>query len=345
MDPGWEAYSNNHQSEENRMNRITSASLFAALCVISAPPAGSAGYPDKPIRLVIPFSPGGGTDLLSRAIQDRLEREFGVGILIDNRTGAGGTIGVTYAARAVPDGYTLLVTSASFTFAPGLYNDLPYDAVKDFRPLSMLTTQPLILGVHPSLPVKSVKELIAVARTSPGKIFYGNAGIGSNLHMTTELFKYMAKIDLAPVQYKGGGPALVALITGEIQVAFMGVLSSKPFRKSGQVHPLAVSTKERSPAVPDLPTIHEAGVPGYDKGGWTGMFAQSRVPEPVIERIYQAVTRVMKDPDAVKKLADDGLVAVVSPPHEFSKFVQSEIVEWSKLVDEMKLTKISLGKH
>jgi|RhiMetdeSRZDD1v2_1073273.scaffolds.fasta_scaffold314031_2 tripartite-type tricarboxylate transporter receptor subunit TctC len=327
------------------MNRITCTSLFAALFALSAPPAGSAGYPEKPVRLLVPFSPGGGTDLLCRAIQDRLERALGAGILIDNRTGAGGTIGVTQAARAAPDGYTILVTSASFTFAPGLYNDLPFDAIKDFRPVSMLTQQPLILGVHPSMPVKSVKELVAVARKTPGKIFYGNAGVGSNLHMTTELFKYMAKIDLAPVQYKGGGPALIALITGEIQVAFMGVLSSKPFRKSGQVRALAVSTKERSPAVPELPSIHEAGVPGYDKGGWTGMFVQSQVPEPIVTRIYQAVTKVMKDPEAVKKLAEDGLVAVASPPQEFSKFVQSEIVEWAKLVDEMKLTKISLGKH
>ena len=327
------------------MNRITYASLCAALLALSAPPAGSAGYPEKPVRLLVPFSPGGGTDLLCRAIQDRLERALGAGILIDNRTGAGGTIGVTQAARAAPDGYTILVTSASFTFAPGLYNDLPFDAIKDFRPVSMLTQQPLILGVHPSMPVKSVKELVAVARKTPGKIFYGNAGVGSNLHMTTELFKYMAKIDLAPVQYKGGGPALIALITGEIQVAFMGVLSSKPFRKSGQVRALAVSTKERSPAVPELPSIHEAGVPGYDKGGWTGMFVQSQVPEPIVTRIYQAVTKVMKDPEAVKKLAEDGLVAVASPPQEFSKFVQSEIVEWAKLVDEMKLTKISLGKH
>jgi tripartite-type tricarboxylate transporter receptor subunit TctC len=327
------------------MNRITCASFGAALFALSAPPAGSAGYPEKPVRIVIPFSPGGGTDLLCRAIQDRLERALGVGVLIDNRAGAGGTIGVTHAARAAPDGYTLLVTSASFTFAPGLYNDLPFDAIKDFTPLSMLTQQPLILAVHPSMPVKNVKELIAVARKNPGKVFVGNAGVGSNLHMTSELFKYMARIDLAPVQYKGGGPTLIALITGEIQVAFMGVLSSKPFRKSGQVRPLAVSTKERSPAVPDLPTIHEAGVPGFDKGGWTGMFVQAKVPEPVVGHIYQAVTKVMKDPEAVRKLAEDGLVAVASPPQEFSKFVQAEIEEWAKVVEKMKLTKISLGKH
>jgi len=327
------------------MNRNTCTSFLAALFALSVPPAGGAGYPERPVRILVPFSPGGGTDLLCRAIQDRLERALGVGVIIDNRTGAGGTIGVTHAARAAPDGYTLLVTSASFTFAPGLYNNLPFDAVKDFTPLSMLTQQPTVLGVHPSMPVKSVKELITLARKNPGKIFMGNAGVGSNLHMTSELFKYMAKVNMPSVQYKGGGPTLIALVTGEIQASFFGILSSKPFRKSGQVRALAVTTKERSPAVPDLPSIHEAGVPGYDKGAWTGMFVQSKVPEPIVASIYKAVAKVMKDPEAVKKLAADGLVATATPPEEFSKFVQSEIVEWSKLVDEMKLTKISLGKH
>ena len=325
------------------MLRIASVSLAAILTALVAPPAAVAqGYPQKPIRLLVPFAPGGGTDLLARAIQDRLERALGVGILVDNRAGGGGTIGFSLAARAAPDGYTFLITSASFTFGPGLYKDLPYDAIKDFRPLSMLTTQPLILGVHPSLPVKSVKELVALAQKRPKDLFYGSAGVGSNLHMTTELFKYMAKINLVPVAYKGGGPALVALVTGEIQVSFMGVLSSKPFRNSGQVRGLAVTTKHRSPAVPDLPTIDEAGVPGYDKGAWTGMLAPARVPDPIIEHVYQAVVRVMKDPDAVRRLADDGLVAVASSPADFAKFVAEEIAEWSRLVNAMKLEKMSL---
>jgi tripartite-type tricarboxylate transporter receptor subunit TctC len=315
---------------------IAYASLFATLIALSALPA-AAGYPEKPIRLLIPFSPGGGTDLLSRALQDRLERALGVSVLVDNRPGAGGTIGVTLAARAAPDGYTFLVTSASFTFAPGLYKNLAYDAIKDFRPLTMLTTQPLILAVHPSMPVKSVTELVALARKRPRDIFYGSAGVGSNLHMTTELFKYMAKINLVPVAYKGGGPALIGLITGEVQVSFVGVLSSKPFRKSGQVRALAVTTRQRSPAVPDLPTIDESGVPGYDKGGWTGMFAPARVPESIIAHVYQAVAKVLKDPEAVKRLADDGLVAVASSPTEFTAFVHAEITEWSKLIKEMNL--------
>jgi tripartite-type tricarboxylate transporter receptor subunit TctC len=326
------------------MNRITCVSLLIALFASSAPSATMAGYPDKPIRLLVPFAPGGGTDLLARALQDKLERALGVSVFVDNRTGAGGTIGFTMAARAAPDGYTFLVTSASFTFGPGLYRNLPYDAIKDFKPVSMLTTQPLILGVHPSLPVKSVKGLIALARKRPKDLFYGSAGVGSNLHMTTELFKYMAKINLVPVAYKGGGPVLIALITGEVQVAFMGVLGSKPFRMSGQVRPLAVTTKQRSPAVPELPTLDEAGVPGYDKGAWTGMLAPARVPDAMIGQMYEAIVKVMKDPDAVKRFAEDGLVATASSPTDFAAFVAAEIAEWSKLVQEMKLPVVTLGK-
>jgi tripartite-type tricarboxylate transporter receptor subunit TctC len=320
------------------MFRIACASLFAVLTALPAPSALAAGYPEKSIRLLIPFSPGGGTDLLSRAIQPSLEKALGVGVIIDNRVGAGGTIGVTLAARAAPDGYTFLVTSASYTFAPGLYKkDLPYDAINDFKPLTMLTQQPTILAVHPSMPVTSVKELIALARQRPKEIFHGHAGVGSNLHMTSELFKYMAKIKMTPVPYKGGGPVVVALITGEIQVSMVGILGSKPFRQSGQIRALAVTTKQRSPAVPDLPTIAESGVPGYDKGAWTGMFAPARVPEPIIAQVYQAMAKVLKDPEAVKRLAGDGLVAVASTPKDFTAFIHSEIKEWNKLIGEMKL--------
>jgi tripartite-type tricarboxylate transporter receptor subunit TctC len=322
------------------MLRIAAASLFATLMALFSPSAAAA-YPEKAIRIIVPFSPGGGTDLLCRALQDKLDRALGgAGVIIDNRTGAGGTVGVTLASRADPDGYTLLVTSASYTFAPSLYKKLAYDAIKDFKPLSQLTQQPLILAVHPSMPVKSVKQLLALARQQPGKIFHAHAGIGSNLHMTTELFKYMAKVNIKPIAYKGGGPSLIALITGEVQVSFTGVLSSKHFRKAGQIRPLAVSTKERSPAVPDLPTLHEAGVPGYDKGAWTGMFAPAKVPDAIIARVYQAVSEVLKNPDAVKTLAEDGLVATASSPQEFTKFIHAEIAEWGKLVREMKLPQV-----
>jgi tripartite-type tricarboxylate transporter receptor subunit TctC len=301
-------------------------------------PVFAAGYPEKPIRIIVPFSPGGGTDILSRLLQPRLEKEFGVNLLIENRTGAGGTIGVTAAARADPDGYSLLVTSASFTFAPGLYKkDLPYDAVKDFQPLTMLTEQALLLAVHPSMPVKNVKELIALAKRRPKEIFHGNAGYGSNLHMTSELFKYLAKINMTAVQYKGGGPVLIALVSGEVQVSFVGVASSKHFRESGQLRAIAVSTANRVPILPDLPTIAESGVPKFVKGAWTGMFVQAAVPKPIVGRIYQAVAKVVKNPDAVKRLAEDGWRADGRTPEEFTKFIHAEIEEWSKLSKEMNL--------
>jgi tripartite-type tricarboxylate transporter receptor subunit TctC len=320
------------------MFRIARALLFASFLALPGLSALAAGYPEKPIRLLIPFAPGGGTDLLCRAIQPRLEKALGTGVIIDNRAGAGGTIGVTLAAKAPPDGYTFLVTSASFTFAPGLYKkDLPYDAIKDFKPITMLTQQSIILAVHPSMPVKNVKELIALAKKRPKEIFHAHAGVGSNLYMTTELFKNMSKISMTGVAYKGGGPSLIALITGEVQVSFVSILGSKPFRKSGQVRAIAVSTKERSPAVPDLPTINESGVPGFDKGGWFGMFAQAQVPEPIIAYVYQAMAKVLKDPEATKRLADDGLFAVASTPKDFTAFIHAEIQEWNKVIQEMKL--------
>ncbi len=325
------------------MFRIACASLFAALAslvALSAPSVAAAaeGYPQKPIRIVVPFPPGGGTDVLTRAVQDKLEAALGTSLIIDNRGGAGGTIGVTLAARAAPDGYTLLVTSASYTFAPGLYKkDLPYDAIKDFKPVTMFTQQPLILVVHPSMPVTSVKELIALARKRPVDIFYASGGVGSNVHMTTELFKYMAQVNMVQVPYKGSGPAIIALISGEVQVLFTGVMSTKSFRKSGSMRALAVTTKQRSPAVPELPTLDESGVPGYDKGGWTGMFAPAQVPDSIVTHVHQAVAKALKNPDAAKWLAAEGNVVVASPPAEFTAFVHAEITEWSKLIHEMKL--------
>ncbi|MBI4205324.1 MAG: tripartite tricarboxylate transporter substrate binding protein [Betaproteobacteria bacterium] len=320
------------------MLRIACASLLAALFGLPAPSAlGAERYPQRPIRLVIPFAPGGGTDVLARALQDKLEAALGASLLIDNRPGGGGTLGVTLVARAAPDGYTLLFTSASYTFAPSLYKDLKYDAIKDFKPITMFAKAPNILVVHPSMPVKSVKQLIALARQRPSEIHYGSAGVGSNIHLTTELFTYMAKIKLVQVPYRGGGPAQIAVITGEVQVLLPGFQSAIPFVRSGQMRALAISTKQRSPALPDLPSIDEAGVPGYDKTGWYALFAPAGVPDSVITHVYQAVAKVLKNPDVLKLLAREGAVVVADPPAEFSKFVREEIAQWAKLIREMKL--------
>jgi len=320
------------------MFRNACASLFAILIALPAPPAAAAdGYPQKPIRLVVPFSPGGGTDLLARAVSEKLTQALGATIIVDNRAGAGSTIGTAQVARAAPDGYTFLFTSASYTFAPNFYRDLPYDPLKDFKPITMFGSSPNILIVHPSMPVKSVKDLLALARKRPGEIHYGSAGRGSNVHLTTELFLYMAKIKLTQVPYKGMGPAQIALMSGEVQVLLPAFQSALPFVKSGQMRALAVTTRQRSPLLPDLPTIDEAGVPGYDKSAWFGLFAPAAVPEPIVTRVYEAVAKVLKDPGIVRQLATEGAVAGGQPPAEFDAFVRAELAAWAKLIREMKL--------
>jgi tripartite-type tricarboxylate transporter receptor subunit TctC len=320
------------------MLRTAFALLFTAFVALPAQYAVAANaYPNKPIRVLIPFPPGGGTDILARALQDKLEASLGAPIIIDNRGGAGGTLGCTIAARATPDGYTFLLTSASFTFAPGLYKDLAYDAVNDFKPITNFAQAPLVLAVHPSVPVLRVRELLDLARKRPGELRYASAGVGSNIFMTTELFLYMAKIKMTQVPYRGGGPATIGLISGEAQVIMSGVLGAIPHMKAGRMRGLAVTTKERSPALPDMPTIDEAGVPGYDKGGWTGFFAPAGVPAPIIRQVYDRVAKVLKDPQTAKTLADQGSVTVGNTPEEFTAFVRAEIVEWTKLIRQMNI--------
>ena len=320
------------------MFRIASASLFATLTALLAPTAAAAeAYPQKAIRLLIPFPPGGGTDIIARGLQDKFEAALGGPVIIDNRGGAGGTLGCTLAARAAPDGYTLLFTSASYTFAPSLYKDLAYDAIKDFKPITNFAQGPLVLIVHPSMPVLSVRELLALARKRPGEIHYASAGVGSNIFMTTELFKYMAKINLVQVPYKGGGPASIGLMSGEAQVLITSILSSMPHMRAGRMRGLAVTTKQRSPTLPEMPTIDEAGVPGYDKAGWYGLFAPAKVPDAIVGHVYQAAAKVLKEPATAKRLASEGAVPVGNPPDEFAEFIRTEIAEWGKLVREMKL--------
>lgn len=320
------------------MFRIACAVLSIAPYALSVPAAlGAENFPQKPIRLLIPFSPGGTTDILARAVQDKLDRAFGVPVIVDNRPGAGGTTGATLVAKSAPDGYTLLSTSASFTFSPSIYKKLGYDAIKDFRHISNLASSPLILGVHPSMPVKTVKQLIALARNRPGEINYSSAGVGSNIHLTTELLKYMAKFNVTQVPYKSGGQATTALISGEVHMTITGLSSAIPFIQSGQMRALAVTTKQRAKALPDIPTIDEAGVPGYDKGGWTGLYAPAGVPDAVIQLIYQKFSAAIRDPDSVKRLDDLGIFVICNPPAEFEKFVRAEIAEWAELIRQMKL--------
>jgi len=320
------------------MNRTVLASMLTACLALPAAPALSAdSYPSKPVRLIIPFSPGGGTDILARAVSDKMSEAIGGTIVIDNRPGAGSTLGVGIVAREAADGYTLLFTSASYTFAPNFYRDLPYDPVRDFKPITMVGSQPSILVVHPSLPVKGVRDLLELAKKRPGEIYYASAGRGSNIHLTSELFLYKAKIKMTQVPYKGGGPGLIAVMSGEAQMIIPSLNSALPFVRSGRLRALGVSSQKRSPLLPDLPTIDESGVPGYIKNAWFAMFAPSGVPQPIVTRIYQAVAKALKDPEIQRRLKTDGMEAGGQPPREFEAFVHSELAEWAALIKEMKL--------
>lgn len=320
------------------MFRVACALVFVTFIATFAPLRPAVGaYPEKAIRFIVPYSPGGGTNLIARALQPRLQASLGTSVTVDNRPSAGGIVGVALAAKAPPDGYTYLVTSASFTFVPSLYTNLPFDAIKDFKPVTNLATTPLVLCLHPSMPVTTVKQLLDLARKRPGEVLYSSAGIGSNLHLTTELFNYMAKINMKQVPYKGAGAAAIGLMSGEVQVSFLGLLSVPPFIKAGRMRCVAVSSKQRTPALPDLPTIDEAGVPGYDKSGWTGVYAPAAVPDAIIGQFFTSVSAVLKDPATIKAISDQGSTLVGDTPEAFSKFVRAEIEEWANLIHRMKL--------
>jgi len=319
------------------MFRTACASLISLILALLAPSA-LAAYPEKPVRLIVPFSAGGATDVLARALSNQLEKAMGTNIIVDNRGGAGGTLGGGIAARAVPDGYTLMLTSPSYTFTPTIYGKkLPYDALKDFTPITIMASVPHVLVVHPSMPVKNYRQLRALALKHPGEIRFSSGGVGSNIHLTTELFAYEAKIKLLHVPYKGGGPGQIALMSGEVQVMLPAITPAFPFIKSGRMRALAVTSKERSPALPELPTLNESGLPGFDKAYWAGLFAPAGVPQPVIDYIYQSAVKALQDPQIVKWLHSQGARPVGNPPPEFQAFVRSEIAAWRKLIREMKL--------
>lgn len=320
------------------MFRITCAALLACLTALFAPSAVSAGYPEKPVRLIVPFSAGGATDVLARALSNKLEQALGTNIIVDNRGGAGSTLGAGIAARTPPDGYTLMLTSPSYTFTPTIYGKkLPYNALKDFTPITIMASVPHVLVVHPSMPVKNFSQFRALARKHPGEILFSSGGRGSNIHLTTEFFAYTAKIKLAHVPYKGGGPGQIALMSGEVQMMLPAITPALPFIKPGRMRALAVTSKTRSPALPELPALNESGLPGFDKAYWAGLFAPSGVPQPILDRIYQAAVKALQDPEIVKWLNAQGARPVGNPPSEFKAFVHSEIKAWAKLIREMKL--------
>lgn len=309
---------------------VAVAALLAA--VAAAPAAGAQAYPARPIRFIVPFPPGGGNDIVGRIFAQRLNEALGVSVVVDNRGGAGGTIGTDIVSKAPPDGHTLLVNNISLAVNATLYEKLPYDTLKDLAPVTLLGGQPNVLVVHPAVPAGSVKELIALARAKPGQTVYGTGGVGTAGHLATEMFMMMTKTQMVHVPYKGLGPALTDLMGGRLQVIISTLASALPQVKSGKLRPLAVTTVERSTFFPQLPTMSEAGVPGYDFSTWYGLLVPGRTPASTVGRLNGVSVKILQSPALKDQFAAQGLEAVSTSSAEFGAFLQYEVAKWGKVI-------------
>jgi tripartite-type tricarboxylate transporter receptor subunit TctC len=289
-------------------------------------------YPVRPIRLIVPSAPGGGTDITARLISPRLSEYLGQQVVVENRAGAGTMMGSETVARAKPDGYTLLMGISTLAINPAIYKKVPYDALTDFAPISLVVTLPNILVVHPSLGVKSVKELISYSRLRPGQVNYASAGVGTSPHLSMELFLSMTGLKMVHVAYKGSGQGLIEVIGGHVPVSMPSMLSGTPFVKNGQLIGLGITGSKRTVGEPDIPTIAEAGVPGYEAVQWFGVLAPKGTPREIITKVHGAVVRALTDPDIRKALINDGADPIGSSPEEFAAYIRSETEKWVKVV-------------
>lgn len=297
--------------------------------------AHAQAYPTKPITIVVPFSAGGATDILARVVGQYMSKDLGQPVVIDNRTGAGGNIGTQVVARATPDGYTLLMgTVGTHAINQSLYGKLPFDPIKDFAPLSRVALVPNLLVANPQQPFKTVKEMLAYAKANPGKVTFGSSGSGSSIHLSGELFKHMAGVDIQHVAYRGSAPAVNDLLGNHIAVMFDNMPSAIGHVKTGKLRPLAVTTPKRSPALPDVPTIAEAGVPGYEATSWFGLLAPAKTPAPVIAKLNASILKALADPDVKKKLMEQGAEPHPEKPEQFAEFIASETAKWGQIVKQ-----------
>jgi tripartite-type tricarboxylate transporter receptor subunit TctC len=321
--------------------KIRPVRLFVALAAVAAVSAESVlaqAYPTRPVRLVAASAPGGTSDILARLIAHKLTEEFGQQFIVENRAGASGIIGTEAVARAQPDGYTLLLIQPSLTINPSMFAKMPYDAIRDLAPISLVVDVPQIVTAHPSLPVKNVKELVAFAKARPGEIMIGSPGVGTHPHLTSERFQQMTGIKLQQVVYKGIAPAFTALVSGEVAVAFSALPSAMPHVKSGRIRPLGVTSVKRQPTLPEVPTIAETVLPGFESSQWFGVLARAGTPRPIIERLHQALTRGTQSPDMKAKLEGMGMVLVNSTPEHFAQVIKEETVSWAKVIKAAGIT-------
>lgn len=317
-----------------RYGGIAAACAAALLAMSYAAMAQGSGRAQShvPLRLVVPFAPGGGSDLVARAIGEKLSTRLNRPVVVDNRPGAGIVVGSNFVAKSPPDGNTILIVTIAHAVNPSLYSELPYDTEKDFTPISRSTDAPMVLVVHPSVQAKSVKELIELARKNPGKLNYATPGNGSPAHLSAEMLKSMAGIDITHVPYKGAGPATADLLGGQVQMTFSSLGVVGGHLKSGALRALGVTSRNRSKALPDVPTIAEAALPGYEVISWQGILGPGDMPKDVLDNLNQALVDVMKDPALIETLAKSGYEAVYSSPDEFRSFISDELKRWRGVV-------------
>ena len=300
--------------------------------------ANAQTYPAGPMTMVVPFPPGGGTDILGRTLAQKLNEAWGQPVVVDNRAGANGVIGTALVARAAPDGHTMLIVPGGLAVNPAIRKNLPYDTLKDLAPVTQLASSPLVLAVHPSFPPKSVKEMVAFAKARPGEINFGTSGNGSPPHLAAELFKLLAGIRMTHIPYKGAGPAAVDLISGQIALYFMNALQVVPYVRSGQVRALGLTSAARSNALPGVPTIAEAGVPGYELTHWYGLLVRGGTPRASIIKLQTEMVRILRLPDVEKRLTNEGATLVASTPEQFTEFLSGEMKKAEKIVKASGMT-------
>lgn len=302
--------------------------------VLSTALAAQEKYPSKPIRLIVPVAPGGGTDFISRLLGQKLNEAWGEPVIVDNRPGAAGNLGVEIAAKSAPDGYTLVIPITSFPINPSLYAKLPFDTVRDFAPVTLVAYAPLLLVVNPKVEAKSVRELIALAKAKPGALNFANSGSGTTAHLAGEMFKRMAGIDIVSVPYKGGGPAVIDLIAGNVQMYFSTIPAALTQVKAGRLRALAVTGGKRVNEISDIPTVSESGLPGFEVVAWFGMFAPAKTPQPVVTKLSTEVVRILNTAEVREKMAGHGLIPGGTTPEQLGSFLRNEIAKWSKVIKD-----------
>jgi tripartite-type tricarboxylate transporter receptor subunit TctC len=309
--------------------------MFALISIVLyglMPNANAQAWPSKPIRYIVPFPPGGATDILARAIADKLGPALGQPVVVENRPGAAGNLGTEQAAKAAPDGYTLLMVTVAQSISESLYSKLPYNLARDLAPVALVAHVPNVMVVHPSVPARTVKEFVDFAKANPGKVNFASSGSGTSIHMSGELFKMLTGVDIVHVPYKGSAQALTDLIGGQVSVMFDNLTPSMPHIKSGKLRALAITTAKRYPALPDVPTLIEAGVPGYESSAWFGVMVPAKTPQPIVTRLNTEVNRIVGQPDVKERFDQQGAIPAPGAPGDFGKHIQSEIAKWAKVV-------------